>query len=160
VHRRVVLLSLLLWASLSAAAPVAAKEAAGGGVFLDLPGCLASAPCSNTVTLFPQLRLVLGNGIVVAHLDVLHLLPAGSALWLPYVVLQFPLQVSPEVAVTPYVGIAPLLGSVGSSSRSVDWLIKLGDLFSFEGFQLYTEVVLPLPFVSVPSLAFGSLATF
>lgn len=76
MYRRVNLLTgvlLCFYLFAGGAWSVEAREAAGGGVFLDLSGCLAASPCSNTVVLFPQLRLILGDGLLVAHLELINL---------------------------------------------------------------------------------------
>lgn len=142
------------------AGSVEAREAAGGGIFLDLSGCLGSSPCTNTVVLFPQLRLILGDGLLVAHLEILNLFPTSSALWMPFAVFQFPIRVSPTIEVTPYFGMGPILGSAHAPQGTFDWMLKFGDVFSIEGFGIYTEVLLSIPFSSIPSISFGSLVEF
>ncbi|HEY5596373.1 MAG TPA: hypothetical protein VIL47_03835 [Candidatus Bipolaricaulota bacterium] len=140
-------------------APAHAREAAGAGLFLDIAGCLAT-PCPGPIVMFPQLRLLLGRGLVAGHLDLLPLLPTTGMIWMPFAVIQTPFPLSPGVVVTPYVGLAPVLRTVNAPAGSVEWLYKFGDLFSFPGFGFYLEVLFPVPFIAIPSVAFGSVATF
>lgn len=136
-----------------------AREAAGAGLFLDISGCLA-APCPGPIVVFPQLRLLLGRGLVAGHLDLIPLWPTTGMVWMPFAVLQTPFPLSPGLVVTPYVGVAPVLRTENAPAGSVEWLYKFGDLFSFDGIGFYLEVLFPVPFIAIPSMAFGSVATF
>lgn len=140
--------------------PTSARESGGGGLFIDLAGCLGVNPCANTVVVFPQIRFLVEGRFFAAHFDILPILPTTSALWLPYAVAQFPLEVNESIQVVPYIGIAPVLATANAPLTSIDWMLKLGDLFRMNNLTLYGELILPIPFVAVPSLSFGTLIEF
>lgn len=139
--------------------PATAQESVGGGIFFDLPGCLNSSPCSGLATIYPETRLIIGKGISVAQLDMVFLTPTTAAAFLPWWVLQLPLQVSPTVVITPYTGIAPILTTV-SAKPFPDWLFKIGNSFSFSGFGFFVELSFPIPLASSPSFGMGFTLDF
>jgi len=132
----------------------------GGGLFIDLAGCLGVNPCANNVVVFPQIRLIIEGQFIAAHFDILPILPSTSALWIPYAVVQFPLEVNENIQVIPYIGIGPAIATVNAPLSAIDWMLKLGDLFRLDNLTFYGELVLPIPFVAVPSLSFGALLEF
>jgi len=137
-----------------------AAPAVGGGILLDLSDCLTVTPCTSRVAVFPQLRLLLGTGWVIAQLDLVHLPPGLGALWMPSVVFQVPVPLSADAVLTPYAGIGVLLGTANAPPRAVDWLFKLGNQLSLNGFAVYGELSFAVPLAPLPNLSLGALVEF
>ncbi len=138
-----------------------ARADAGGGLLLDLPGCLVSAPCTQQTVAFSQLRLTLGDeGPVRVHLDVLHPLAASpAALWAPSVVLALPLPLATGELVL-YLGVGPLLAASHAQGGAVDWLWKAGQRLALDGLAFYAELLFAMPPVSLPSVALGAAIAY
>lgn len=162
MHRRVLLLIVWLTGLSSALEPPTtfAAPAAGGGILLDLSDCLTATPCASRVAVFPQLRLQLGTGWIVTHLDLIQLPPGWGALWIPAGVFQVRVPLSVEVFLTPYAGLGVVLGTANAPLGAVDWMLKLGNQLSLEGFAVYGELSFMVPLAPLANLSLGALAEF
>jgi hypothetical protein len=154
-----IVIALFLAVGVGSAPAAAQQEAFGGAIFFDLSGCLNSNPCSGVATIFPFARLIVGRGITVAHLDMVFLTPTTGVDFLPYLVLQVPLRVTPTVVITPYVGVAPILKTLNATPAK-DWLFKIGDSFTFSGFGFFAELSFYVPLAASPSFAMGFTVDF
>lgn len=141
--------------------PALAREGAGAGIFFDLPGSLSDSG------VLPMTRVVLGSGFTVAQLDLLFGLPSGpiptpGLRFLPYLMLNVPLQFNSWAVLTPYAGLAPVLFT--SSALAVpplaDWIFKFGASFTFGGFGFYAEAGFFVPIAALPAFSIGFMMDF
>jgi len=137
-----------------------AREGVAGGIFLDLPGSLSDSG------VLPSTRLILGDGITVAHLDILFglstpAIPTPGLRFLPYLVLNFPIKFGSAV-LTPYTGLAPILFTAGALATPplADLIVKFGASFTFSGFGFYAETGFFVPVAALPTFAVGFMVDF
>lgn len=137
-----------------------AREGVAAGVFLDLPGSMSDSG------VLPSTRLILGDGITVAHLDILFglatpAIPNPGLRFLPYLVLNFPIKFSSAV-LTPYTGFAPILFTAGALATPplADMIFKFGASFTFSGFGFYAETGFYVPVAALPTFGVGFMVDF
>ena len=141
--------------------PGLAREGVGAGIFFDLPGSLSDSG------VLPMTRVVLGSGFTVAHLDLLFGLPTGpiptpGLRFLPYLVLNVPLQFNSWAVLTPYAGLAPVLFTTSALAVPplADWIFKFGTSFTFGGFGFYAEAGFFVPIAALPAFSVGFMVDF
>jgi hypothetical protein len=133
-----------------------ARDAAGVGIFFDLPGGMSDSG------VMPMTRLVLGDGFFAAHLDILFglatlAIPNPGLRFLPYFTLNIPIAFTKSAILTPYAGFAPILFTTSALAVPplADSLFKFGTSFTFAGFGFFAEVGFFLPVAPLPSFAVG-----